>query len=73
MESDIVEIYVDPTTKQILEYSPAADIVLSGGQEEIDLPEDAIFVIQINIDDVIQQAKKVRDGIKKIKESWRDL
>jgi len=56
-EPNIVEIYVDPTTKSILEYVPAADVVLNGGVEEPNLPEDAIFIVQINIDQVVQDRK----------------
>jgi hypothetical protein len=56
MESNIVEIYVDPTTKSILEYIPALGEVL--GRDDLEaLPEDAIFVVQINIDETIERAK----------------
>lgn len=53
MEPNIVEIYVDPTTKGILEYCPASGMVGDGE----DLPEDAIFITQININDVIADAE----------------
>lgn len=53
-EPNIVEIYVDRTTKGILEYCPASGMV--GGGE--DLPEDAIFITQININDVIEKAEE---------------
>jgi hypothetical protein len=54
MEPNIVEIYVDRTTKGILEYCPASGMVGDGE----DLPEDAIFITQININDVIEEAEE---------------
>jgi hypothetical protein len=52
-EPNVVEIYVDIETKELLIYIPAADMLDNGE----DLPKDAAFVKQININDVIDQAK----------------
>ena len=45
-EPNIVEIYVDRVTRQVLEYIPAAG-TLSNGE---DLPAAAFFITQINLD-----------------------
>ena len=49
-EPDIVEIYVNKETKEVLQYIPAADMMIDGE----DLPKGAIYVTQININDVIE-------------------
>jgi len=46
MEPNIVEIYVDRVTRQVLEYIPAAG-TMSNGE---DLPAAAFFITQINLD-----------------------
>lgn len=51
-EPPIVEIYIDPKTRQILEYVPASGHCLT--TDEFGLPENAVFVTQINIDEVLQ-------------------
>lgn len=51
-EPNIVEIYIDILSRDVLIYIPAADMLTNGE----DLPEDAIFVNQINIDDVVDEA-----------------
>jgi len=55
-EPNIVEIYVDINSKDILTYIPAADMLDNGE----DLPKDAIFITQININDVVDQAKDLQ-------------
>ena len=55
-EPNIVELYVDIITKELLIYIPAADMLDNGE----DLPKDAAFVKQININDVIDQAKALK-------------
>ena len=45
-EPNVIELYIDPETNSILEYIPATGTLDSGD----DLPEDAIFVVQINFD-----------------------
>ena len=52
MEPDIVEIYVNKETKEILEYIPATGTLDSGDE----LPKGAIFITQININDVIEMS-----------------
>lgn len=56
MEPDIVEIYVNRKTKEILHFIPAAGILDSGE----DLPEDAVFVTQINIDHAIIDSEETK-------------
>lgn len=48
-EPNIIEIYVNPRTKEILHYIPAAGMLDNGE----DLPKDSIFAIQINLDTLV--------------------
>ena len=50
-EPNIVEIYVDKETKEIYHFLPATG-TLDNGEE---LPETAVFCVQINIDDTIKE------------------
>jgi hypothetical protein len=48
-EPNIVEIYVNKETKEILHYIPAAGMLDNGK----DIPKDVIFVVQINLDTLV--------------------
>ncbi len=52
-EPNIVEIYVDIHSYDILIYIPATGTLDSGKE----LPDDAVFIKQINIRDVADEAK----------------
>ena len=55
-EPNIVEIYIDILSRDVLIYIPAADMLDNGE----DLPQDAIFITQININDVVNDALNLR-------------
>ena len=55
-EPNIVEIYIDILSRDVLTYIPAADMLDNGE----DLPKDAIFITQININDVVNDALNLR-------------
>ena len=55
-EPNIVEIYIDILSRDVLTYIPAADMLDNGE----DLPEDAIFITQININDVVNEALNLK-------------
>jgi hypothetical protein len=48
-ESDVVEIYVRRSTRELVVYIPAAGMTEDGD----DLPDDAVMATSINIDDVL--------------------
>lgn len=55
-EPNIVEIYIDILSRDVLTYIPAANMLDNGE----DLPKDAIFITQININDVVNDALNLR-------------
>jgi len=55
-EPNIVEIYIDILSRDVLIYIPAADMLDNGE----DLPKDAIFITQININDVVNEALNLK-------------
>lgn len=55
-EPNIVEIYIDILSRDVLTYIPAADMLDNGE----DLPKDAIFITQININDVVNEALNLK-------------
>ena len=48
-EPDVVEIYIQKSTRELLVFVPAAGLTDKGEE----LPEDAVFAAQFNIDDVL--------------------
>lgn len=49
IEYDLIEVYIQRETREPVIYIPAVGVTDKGEQ----LPEDAIFASEINIDDVI--------------------
>ena len=49
-ESDIVEIYVRKSNREVIINIPAVGMIIDEGD---DLPDDAVFAASINIDDVL--------------------
>ena len=49
MTFELIEVYIRQETREAVIYIPAAGVTDKGEQ----LPEDAIFASQINIDDVL--------------------
>ena len=55
-EPNIVEIYIDILSRDVLTFIPAANMLDNGE----DLPGDAIFITQININDVVDEALNLK-------------